>query len=1268
MKPSEISPLRILARSILPLVLMVVTLVFAAIPRAEQVSCTYSPTGEGPSEGISRADTLRALFVFARHPDASTGAHCGESPLAWVDSSSVPVWADSLFEDTTYAHLRDFTPRIEGSLTHYLWTMSHPDTHVVLLGRAYPSVVVLDTTIKYYDSTYCANSTVGSPYDRSNMEVAEKLAADTSFNFWDFDLDGNGVLDRLIIYYWSPASTSTWPDSNVYYRMNPSSCGGSFEGNAVLWPCDIEITIDDGLVANCDGIGLVPKARSCSGQLYRIRNRWRIMTICAHEIIHGFSDMFTGYGAFGHSGGMGPYCVYSDRVTRAIPSAFTRYRLGWIEPPEFSAASFPPTGKGDTTIVLRDALTCGSDGCAILKTQDNAQFLLLEVRDTTNVYAQNQPDELGLSQCCKLGNNTPGLVVTHAYIRSSEPPNWKFNGKPPCCDVEIASGMFTTGGEVDPIAGWDTMSVYASDPDRHPEWHYVISEANLMRPAEPESSVTYTDVMGPFTNPSTDLYVDDDDTDQSVFSGWTICDVKWAGAGTESMSVSLRYDGSTAPVDADTIWTDMTWDGLVQLTGDVVVPPGVTLTLTENAMVAAAAEMDNTESGLDEEKVELIVLGKIDVQGTIDDSVVLTSSRDDDFAHHFRANDKEDPDEGDWYGVRFKLDAVECTGYGFAYAACEEPISSVEYAEIRNAETGIAVEDLCAPGLKGVQFSNITGDRHIYLDESDTFLASYVTSGDSCIYHDPASWDLEPGTRVVAADTSTNDASWVGTAGKVDLIAQATLNAAGTDGNEVVFAPESPTASAGDDWGGLMLDFPSAGSQLEYAELAYAANPLFLYYPSASTTIENCWIHHFKDYGIWMYGALGDGAVIRENTIERGQGLDTEIGKVGLLINRAPISLVEGNTIEMTDGSDVTAGAGLRVENGYHYCLEYTEIPDTLILRENELLGPNNPGMEDATWSGLHMNWACGIGARDLLVEENTVTHWNNPDGIGMEFDQCIDVQVSCNVVDTCMIDVDLSRTEAAPDSMGPGVRFRSNLMRSTEATGRILRTDNALKMKLGPNAIGKGLNKFLLPDTLMFFIQQNDADTTRTLDARSNEWILNTTSYTLEDSVRAHCRSDAPDSTDPLGRIDLRDMKNSLQIPCLPGGSIARRGPGEEVAPEKGPGVVNLGQSLVRVGVGGELGIVETRLGRPYPTPSRAWARVPFSIASEVPKRATIEVFDIRGRRVGAPMDRFLGKGVYEFTWDGRGADGRRLASGVYFLRFAVGEHQDVRKVVVIH
>jgi hypothetical protein len=60
--------------------------------------------------------------------------------------------------------------------------------------------------------------------------------------------------------------------------------------------------------------------------------------------------------------------------------------------------------------------------------------------------------------------------------------------------------------------------------------------------------------------------------------------------------------------------------------------------------------------------------------------------------------------------------------------------------------------------------------------------------------------------------------------------------------------------------------------------------------------------------------------------------------------------------------------------------------------------------------------------------------------------------------------------------------------------------------------------------------------------------------------------------------------------------------------------------------------------------------------------------LFDIQGRKVSALMDRFLGKGVYEFTWDGRGADGRRLASGVYFLRFAVGEHQDVRKVVVIH
>jgi hypothetical protein len=222
--------------------------------------------------------------------------------------------------------------------------------------------------------------------------------------------------------------------------------------------------------------------------------------------------------------------------------------------------------------------------------------------------------------------------------------------------------------------------------------------------------------------------------------------------------------------------------------------------------------------------------------------------------------------------------------------------------------------------------------------------------------------------------------------------------------------------------------------------------------------------------------------------------------------------------------------------------------------------------------------------------------------------------------------------------------------------------------MKLGPNAVGKGGNKIVLPSDDGYFVEQNDADTTRTLDARSNEWILNTTSYTVEDSVRAHCISTAPDSTDPLGRIDFRDMKNYLQIACLQGETIARRGPGEQIGPEEGPGVVDLGQSLVRVGVAGKLEVVETALGRPYPMPFQTWAKVPFSIASEVPKRATIEVFDIRGRRVCAPMDRFLGKGVYEFTWDSRGAGGHKLASGVYFLRFAVGDHQDVRKVVVIH
>jgi hypothetical protein len=62
----------------------------------------------------------------------------------------------------------------------------------------------------------------------------------------------------------------------------------------------------------------------------------------------------------------------------------------------------------------------------------------------------------------------------------------------------------------------------------------------------------------------------------------------------------------------------------------------------------------------------------------------------------------------------------------------------------------------------------------------------------------------------------------------------------------------------------------------------------------------------------------------------------------------------------------------------------------------------------------------------------------------------------------------------------------------------------------------------------------------------------------------------------------------------------------------------------------------------------------------------ATVELFDIGGRKVRSLVRAPLEAGYHTTVWDGRDEHGRQVKSGVYFLRARSQGHEEHLKVVV--
>jgi hypothetical protein len=85
----------------------------------------------------------------------------------------------------------------------------------------------------------------------------------------------------------------------------------------------------------------------------------------------------------------------------------------------------------------------------------------------------------------------------------------------------------------------------------------------------------------------------------------------------------------------------------------------------------------------------------------------------------------------------------------------------------------------------------------------------------------------------------------------------------------------------------------------------------------------------------------------------------------------------------------------------------------------------------------------------------------------------------------------------------------------------------------------------------------------------------------------------------------------------------------------------------------------------RAWPNPARGVTDVQFELAEA--QALDVLVFDVAGRLARDVQSGAMAPGSHDVPWDGRDASGRRVASGVYFLRVESRAHAWIARVAEI-
>ena len=92
-----------------------------------------------------------------------------------------------------------------------------------------------------------------------------------------------------------------------------------------------------------------------------------------------------------------------------------------------------------------------------------------------------------------------------------------------------------------------------------------------------------------------------------------------------------------------------------------------------------------------------------------------------------------------------------------------------------------------------------------------------------------------------------------------------------------------------------------------------------------------------------------------------------------------------------------------------------------------------------------------------------------------------------------------------------------------------------------------------------------------------------------------------------------------------------------------------------------------EFRLYQNSPNPFNASTNISFSLSGQRRQYVSLEIYNVRGQRVGTLMDQHLFSGRHTIQWDGRDQYGRPLASGLYLCHLRAGQYTETMKMMLL-